>query len=312
MRKNVLTYNGNSADNLFVLALKNDREVKLKVKDLSCHGAIIADGLAIATETFPSPVELYEALEKGELTEGTVYSAINEYGEKNEYFLFHGKLTLLGQDSGTSSETLQHLSYGKTFNSFYDLVNEKENLPERTVYCVNDKGTVEQYVIVDKELIQLGGPVNIVVKGNDMNENEKSIIPEDEDGIIDYNMPELVNGDYRYKNHDSLHTVVCDMSALQSAVQMFYGCPLTYFAGDLASLEYAHGMFGKDCRLDYESILNIVDGIKDVNGMDDSPRRIDIGYSPEKVSDKQLEALNKEFSDKGWLVEWWKNGAKQH
>lgn len=310
LKKNILTYNGSSTDGLFVLALKNDREVKLKVKDVNCHGAIVTEGLAVSTEPFPSSAALYKAYENGELADGTVYIVI-EAGEQKEYFHYKGELTLLGND-GTTSSSLQSLSYGKTFDSFYELINEKEKLPERTIYCVNDKGTVEQYVIIDKDLIQISGPVNIVIKGNSINETEKSIVHDDSDGIIDYNMPELINGDYRYKNHDTLHTVICDMPALSSAVQMFYGCPLTYFAGNLDSLEYAYGMFAKDCRLDYESILNIVDGIKDVNGLDETPRRIDIGYSPENVTEEQLIALNNEFSSKGWLVEWWKNGAKQH
>lgn len=310
MKKNILTYNGSSTDNLFVLALKNDREVKLKVKDIDCHGSIITEGLAIADSIFDTSLALYEAFERGELADGTVY-IVNEDGEKKEFFCFNKKLSRLGQDS-TSADSLRTLSVGKSYLNIDDLKADKENLTDSMIYTVIDKGSFEQYILEDNELRQIGGFLNDTMSGDINDEDEKSATPEDHDGIIDYNLPEVENGNFRYKNHTSLHTVICDMPSLTSGIQMFYGCPLTYFAGNLGSLETAIGMFGKDCRLNYESVINIVDGIRDVTGLPDTPRRIDIGYSPESISDKQLNALTEEFASKGWIVEWWKNGAKQY
>lgn len=310
MKKNILTYNGSSTDNLFVLALKNDREVKLKVKDIDCHGSIIAEGLAIADSVFNTSLELYEAFERGELADGTVY-IINENGEKKEYFYFNKKLSLLGQDT-TTADSLRTLSVGKSYLSIDELKADKENLTDSMIYTVIDKGSFEQYILEDNELRQIGGFLNDTMTGNIEDEDEKSATPEDHDGIIDYNLPEVECGDFRYKNHDSLRTVICDMPSLTSGIQMFYGCPLTYFAGNLGSLENAVGMFAKDCRLNYESVINIVDGIRDVSALPDAPRRIDIGYSPESINDEKLEELTAEFASKGWRVEWWKNGAKQY
>ena len=104
------------------------------------------------------------------------------------------------------------------------------------------------------------------------------------------------------------------MPSLRSAKQMFYGCPLIYFAGNLDSLENADGMFGKDCKLDYQSIVNIVDGIQDISGrLEGLPHRIDIGYSSESIEiENKKDKLTDEFMAKGWQVIWWKDGAEQY
>ena len=310
MKKNILTYNGSSADNLFVLALKNDREVKLKVKEFDCHGSIVVEGLAIADSVFNTSLELYEAWDRGELADGTVY-IINENGDRKEYFYFNNKLSLLGQDT-TTSDSLRTLSVGKSYSNIDELKADMSNLTDSMIYTVVDKGTIEQYILEDNKLRQIGGFLNDTISGNIEDEDEKSSSEEDNDGIIDYNLPEVENGSYRYKNHTSLHTVICDMPSLTNGTQMFYGCPLIYFAGNLGSLERAEGMFAKDCRLDYESVINIVDGIRNVTGLPDSPRRIDIGYSPENINEEKLKEITDEFASKGWEVEWWKNGAKQY
>ena len=45
MAKIPLTYTGSNTDGLYVLALRNGKEVKLRVKELDCHGGILACGL---------------------------------------------------------------------------------------------------------------------------------------------------------------------------------------------------------------------------------------------------------------------------
>ena len=49
-----LTYTGSNADNLYVSAWKNGKAVKLRVKELDCHGGIITEGLIYSDIIFES------------------------------------------------------------------------------------------------------------------------------------------------------------------------------------------------------------------------------------------------------------------
>jgi hypothetical protein len=130
-------YTSSNTDDLYVLALKDGQNVRIKVKDLSCHSGII-----------------------------------------------------LNSGSGDS------LSISSTFYSSYDeLYNDfkKNKLNSNTIFIVNDKGTLEQYIIHNNSIIPIGGGVNTITEGVEDDKNEISLTARDNDGIIDYNMPELVN-----------------------------------------------------------------------------------------------------------------------
>lgn len=252
MAKIPITYTGSDTTGLYVTGLKNGKEIKIKVKDLSCCGGIILDG-----------------------TDGATENAIR---------------------------------IGETFNSLKSL--SEATLSENTIYFVNDKGTIEQYIFQDGNLIQIAGNLNEIISGNEENEDEKSSTSEDEDGIIDYNLPELVNGNYRYKNHSNLKEVYCDMPNLVSGKQMFYGCPLEIFEGNLNSLEDGYHMFAKGCKLDRDSIINIVDGIKSFPS--GTSKRIDIGYNTSSINLSTRDELENEMLKKGWQIHWWPNGTLSH
>ena len=249
MAKIPITYTGSDTTGLYVTGLKNGKEVKIKVKDLSCCGGIILDG-----------------------GDSTIENAIHA---------------------------------GETFSSLKEL--SEATLSENTIYFVNDKGTIEQYIFQNKNIIQIAGNLNEIISGNEENEDEKSSTLEDEDGIINYNLPELVNGDYRFKNHSNITTVYCDMPSLISGVQMFHGTSLTSFCGDLSSLANGRWMFGKGCKLNEESIISIVDSIKDWS-FDTAEHIIEIGYDSSKVSTSFISEIEKEFISKGWVVNWCKDG----
>lgn len=130
-------YTSSNTDDLYVLGLKDGQNVRIKVKDLSCHSGII----------------------------------INSSSE----------------DSLSISSTF-YSSYDELYNDF------KENkLKSNTIFIVNDKGTLEQYIIHNNSIIPIGGGINTITEGIESNKNEISSTARDNDGIIDYNMPELVN-----------------------------------------------------------------------------------------------------------------------
>ena len=249
MAKIPITYTGSDTTGLYVTGLKNNKEIKIKVKDLSCCGGIILDS-----------------------TDGALENAIR---------------------------------IGKAFNSLKEL--SEATLSKNTIYFVNDKGTIEQYIFQNENLIQIAGNLNEIISGNEENEDEKSSTSEDEDGIIDYNLSELINGDYRFKNHSNITTVYCDMPSLVSGVQMFYGTSLTSFCGNLSSLDNGRYMFAKGCKLDENSIISIVDGIKDWSS-NSSEHVIGIGYDSSKVFNTFINEITEEFAAKGWTVNWYKDG----
>ena len=280
-----ITYNGTNTDNLFIAGWKNGKEVKLKVKSLSCHGGITVEPIRYSEE-YTTSAQLAENIKN--LVNNTVYE-IEENGVELRYLFFDDQLLPLNENS----VNIFGLTYGNSYKSYEELRGDLENLTENTLYTVNDKGTVEQYIFKDAKLTQISGAIN------DVNDNVPEII---EDGTIAYNMPELVNGDYRYKDHAELTTVICDMPNLKSAYQMFMGTSLVGFCGSLSSLEDGRDMFGKGCRLDDASIINVIDSIPDYSATE-TMHHLTISYGSEVTNDL-IEEMTNDALSKNWEVEW--------
>ena len=281
-----ITYNGTNTDNLFVMGWKNGKEVKLKVKTLGCHGGITVEPIGYSENEYTTAAQLVENIDN--LVEGTVYE-VEEKGVQLRYLFFEKQLLPLNENS----VNIYGLSYGNSYKSYEELYGNLENLTENTLYTVNDKGTVEQYIFKDGKLTQIGGAIN------EVSDNVPEVI---EDGTIAYNMPELVNGDYRYKNHTELTTVICDMPSLKSAYQMFMGTSLVGFCGNLSSLEDGRDMFGEGCKLDAASVINVIDSIPDYSATE-TIHHLTISYGSE-VTDDLIEEMTKEALAKNWEVVW--------
>lgn len=312
MKKKIpITYTGSDTENLYVLGIRNDREIKLKVKEIGCHGPIRVDGVTEDKESYTNESSLKEAAEKGELCNNTIY-IINDNGDEKKYIYYNDELVPMGLADNSEIIPSGGLTVGSSFETFQELKTSLDNgsLKSDTIYTVTDKGTIEQYILNKNKLIQIAGNLNEIISGNEKNEDEKSSTSEDEDGIIDYNLPELVNGDYRFKNHSNLKEVYCDMPNLMSGKQMFYGCPLEIFEGNLSSLENGYHMFAKGCKLDRDSIINIVDGIKSFPS--GTNKRIDIGYNTSSINLSTRDELENEMLKKGWQIHWWPNGTLSH
>lgn len=277
-----ITYNGTNTDNLFVAGWKNGKEVKLKVKTLGCHGGIIVEPISYSENEYTTAAQLVENIDN--LIEGTVYE-VEEKGVQLRYLFFEKQLLPLNENS----VNIYGLSYGNSYKSYEELYNNLENLTENTLYTVNDKGTVEQYIFKDGKLTQIGGNINETA------DNVPDVI---EDGIIAYNMPELVNGDYRYKGHTELTTVICDMPNLKSAYQMFMGTSLSGFCGSLSSLENGKDMF-TGCQLDEASLINIIDSLPSYT----SGEYILSGSYDASISDATIEEIKAEGKLKGWSIQ---------
>ena len=58
-----ITYNGTNTDNLFVAGWKNGKEVKLKVKNLSCHGGITVEAIAYSENEYTTGAQLIENID---------------------------------------------------------------------------------------------------------------------------------------------------------------------------------------------------------------------------------------------------------
>lgn len=293
MKKIPITYTGSNTENLYVLGIRNGREIKLKVKEIGCHGPIKVEPLVQDDTSFPTYAELLIAKDNGELSENTVYITVKE-GIKVAYLFYGSRLISLSESD---------LTYAKSFNTFAELYEAKNNglLSPKQIYTVTDKGSIEQYLLEDDKLVQIGNEINNITEGDSTNLTEKSETPDVVGGIIDYNMSELVNGNYRYKNHKELTTVISDMPSLTSAIQMFYGTGLTTFCGDLSSLENGIDMF-TGCKLDENSIINIIDSIPD-HFSDGKAHILSIGHDPSIPSTLILE-LNAEASSKNWNIIW--------
>lgn len=302
MKTNIpLTYTGKNADNLYVAGWKNNKPVKLRVRELDCHGSIVTDSLSYSDTIYESLTEIRAAAANGELSNNTIY-LVKSGDVLVEYLYINNQLKQIGKELSAEDDIDKLVVFSKTFTSFAEL--KASSLSENIIYTVNDKGTLEQYIYRNDKIVQISGSLNEITLGSDDDEAKAETV-EDEDGIIDYNLPELVNGSYRYKNHTNLHTVICDMPALKNGRQMFWGCPLTSFAGNLSSLEDGWGMFGKNCKLDYDSIVNIIDGLP---VYDSGNHEITIGYIS-TIPQVEIAALELELKAKGWSVYWYVDGS---
>lgn len=228
-------------------------------------------------------------------------------------------IDLVGNTSGgggTSGETtvVNGIKKGASFTTFNALYTAyKGNLLEiDTVYDVTDKGTVEQYIYTVNEngvtsLRQISGNFNIVV--SDPGEGKSTCTLELKNGVLQYNLPELVVGDYLFKGWRELTSFISDTPSLISAKQMFKNTSLTTFCGELSALENAEEMFGTGVKLDYDSIINIVDSINDVKNLNGN-HTIHIGYnSADSEFVKEKDSLTSELLSKGWDVIWLKDGV---
>ena len=303
-----ITYTGSNTENLYVLGIRNGREIKLKVKEIGCHGPIRVDGVIEDNESCTDESSLKEAAESGKLSNNTVY-IINDNGDEKKYIYYNDELVPMGLAEDSEVIPVGGLTIGTSFDTFQELKTALDNgtLKPNTIYTVTDKGTIEQYILRENNLIQIAGSLNEITNGNETDENEKSATKEDEDGVIDYNLSELVNGDYRFKNHSNITMVYCDMPSLVAGVQMFHGTSLTSFCGNLSSLANGRGMFGRGCKLDEDSIISIVDGIKDWSS-DTVEHIIGVGYDSSKVSSSFINEIEDEFTSKGWKVTWYRDG----
>lgn len=287
-----ITYTGTNTDNLYVLGLKNGKSVKLKVRDLSCHGGIITEPISHNDE-YTSSSSLITDKENGNLIDNTVYT-VEEYGVKKRFLYFENELVPLNAES----MTIYGVNYGEDYKTYKALYDDKDNLKDNTIYTVSDKGTREQYLYKEGKLTQIGSGINEITEGNSDNAEEVSATEYVDGGVIAYNMLELVNGDYRYKNHKELTTVICDMPSLKSGYQMFMGTSLVGFCGDLSALEDGRDMF-KGCKLEENSIINIIDSIPCYTS---GEHILTITYDA-SISDEIINELVIEAKEKGWDIQ---------
>lgn len=215
-------------------------------------------------------------------------------------------------ESGGSSGGIDGYSYGNSYKSLKELYADKNNLREKVIYSVTDKNTIEEYIIKNGEIVQVSGGFNMQVSGTVSEEGNDDVSSKceeliDENGEINYNMTELVNGDFLFKGCEKLKVFVSDTPSLTTARQMFYKCVnLETFCGVLSMLEDGYGMFG-GCKLDEESILNIVDSINEFESLVNETgeeRNITIGYNSDLIDGGLIEEFTAEFNQKGWTVDW--------
>lgn len=198
-----------------------------------------------------------------------------------------------------------------SFNLLYDAYKAGQ-LETDTIYDVSDKGTIEQYVYTvdemnNKAIHQISGNFNMIV--SDPGSGRSACTLELNNGALHYNLPELVVGDYLFKGWTEMTAFISDTPSLVSAKEMFRNTSLTTFYGELSSLESADHMFGHGVKLDYDSVLNIVDSIKDVKDIAGT-HNIEIGYnSADNQLVEELNAFQTELKSKGWNVTWLKDGV---
>ena len=198
-----------------------------------------------------------------------------------------------------------------SFNLLYDAYKAGQ-LETDTIYDVSDKGTIEQYVYTvdemnNKAIHQISGNFNMIV--SDPGSGRSACTLELNNGTLRYNLPELVVGDHLFKGWTEMTAFISDTPSLVSAKEMFRNTSLTAFYGELSSLESADHMFGYGVKLDYDSVLNIVDSIKDVKDIAGA-HNIEIGYNSSDIQlVKELNAFQTELNAKGWNVTWLKDGV---
>ena len=192
--------------------------------------------------------------------------------------------------------------YGRSFATLSELHAAKNTLQEKYIYFVTDKNTTEQYILEDGNIKQVSGDFNIIVDGNINDTEEVSPLYNTTGREIDYNMPELVDGDFLYKNCYQLEIFTSDTPSLETGVQMFYNTSLYSFNGILSSLKDGRQMFW-GCKLDEDSILNVVDSINDLSS-DKDEHHITLGINKSVLSDDFIFEMNEEMIEKGWIVEW--------
>ena len=204
-----------------------------------------------------------------------------------------------------SQNYLKHSSTGyKTLNN---LLENYDDLVSNTIYWVRDKSSIEQYIKKeDGKLLQISGNLN--VKLNSPEDIDKWELPWDKEcEVINDNLPELVDGSYLFQSYKNLTTFASDTSNMTTAVDMFKGCTkLEIFNGQLFSLENAKGMF-EGCILNRESVENIVYSLESkLNG------EITIGFKmTSNDEDEVLMPLTEEARDKGWMIQWLRNGTEE-
>lgn len=139
------------------------------------------------------------------------------------------------------------------------------------------------------------------------------------------NFASLRDGTYMFGLSEHLESFACDLPALTRGVNMFSGCTqltsyegdtpamtvsdnmfagcskLTHWQGSLESLYSARNMF-TECKLDLESVQNIVNALPNV-----SDGHVSIGVDSTKVTQEKQDAANAIIVGKGWTVTWWRN-----
>lgn len=224
-------------------------------------------------------------------------------------------IDLGGNTSGGDTPTITGgIKKGASFASFAKLHQAYEGglLETDTIYDVTDRGTTEQYIYSKDangiaSLRQISGNFNMIV--SDPGDSRSACTLELNNGVLQYNLPELVIGDYLFKGWTEMTSFVSDTPSLISGKQMFKNTSLRAFYGELSALENGEEMFGTGVKLDYDSVLNIVDSIKDVSDISGA-HRIHIGYNSsdsELISEK--DSLTAELTNKGWDVIWLKDGV---
>lgn len=220
--------------------------------------------------------------------------------------------TILGDSSGcVSEETVRDIVedvLSARITTAYATVDELnadiDILEENKIYWVNDKGTIEQYIKQGDKIIQISGGFNIK---KDSAEDNKWTMPWSEDSEeIEGNLFELVDGSYLFDDYHNLKIFTGDTNNMTRAVEMFKGTKLEEFRGELSSLVTADAMFA-GCKLDLESIINIIDTIETYDDGKEN-HKLTIGYNP-KIKDtdygkKELENLIDEGEYKGWDIIW--------
>lgn len=223
-------------------------------------------------------------------------------------------IDLGGNGSSSDDPIIQgSIKKGASFASFNALYTAYKagQLETDTIYDVSDKGTIEQYVYTvdemnNKAIHQISGNFNIIV--SDPGSGRSACTLELNNGILQYNLPELVVGDYLFKGWTEMTAFISDTPSMISAKEMFRNTSLTTFCGELSSLESADHMFGHGVKLDYDSVLNIVDSIKDVKDITGT-HNIEIGYNSADIQlAEELNAFQTELNAKGWNVTWLKDG----